>query len=293
MKNVIAKLIGLYLNTLAYVSPRKAANAAFLIFCRPYRLKFNQKQIDFFNTAEKFSMEVDDVNIQGYRWGKGDKKILFLHGWESHSYRWKSYIEALPQDEFTVYAIDAPGHGSSSGNFLSVPLYSSVIQQFIVNEGNVHTVVSHSLGSFSLLYTLHRYPLLRVGRLILMAPPGEANDFLSVFKNTLGASERLMDLLNSYFQHRYDVTPDYFSAAKFAASVQIEGLLIHDEKDTEAPYHYSRAINKVWKRSRLVTTHGLGHNLRSLTVVEEVVSFITGTVQDIRQHEQLATSEFR
>jgi pimeloyl-ACP methyl ester carboxylesterase len=274
MKNLITRSIGLYLNLLAYLAPHKAGEIAFFLFCRPFRLNLNEKQNEFFNTGEKFSIDEEGISIQGYKWGTGKRKILFLHGWQSHSYRWKAYIEALPKDEFTVYALDAPGHGLSSGNFLSVPLYSSVIHKFILREEKIHAVISHSLGGFTFLYTLYKFPLLPVDKAIVMAPPGEAGDFLTVFKSTLGASARVMELLNAYFEDRYNITFDYFSAAKFAASVNIHGLIIHDEDDAEAPFHYSRTINQAWKRSRLLATRGLGHNLRAARVVEEVVSFI-------------------
>jgi hypothetical protein len=58
----------------------------------------------------------------------------------------------------------------------------------------------------------------------------------------------------------------------------VKGLIIHDEEDAEAPYHYSIPLHKAWPHSRLVTTRGFGHNLRSLSVVKEVVEFIEDRV---------------
>ena len=278
MKTLLVKLIGLYLNTLAVVSPAVAARKGFLLFCRPFRLPITQKQREFFNSADKFSLELDGHQVQGYKWGRGPKSILFLHGWQSHTYRWKSYIEALSKDEYTIYALDAPGHGLSSGNFLSVPLYSSLIEDFIKRNDGVHSVVAHSLGGFSLLYTFYRFPLLPVNNIVLMAPPGEAKDFISVFKNTLGISKRAVSLVIDHFVSRYDVSLEYFSTARFAPSVNVKGLIIHDEEDPEAPYHYSIPLQKTWEKSRLVTTKGFGHNLRSSAVVKEVVEYIQESV---------------
>lgn len=274
MKTLITRMLGLYLDVLAILSPRTAATKGFLLFCRPFRTPITVKQKEFFNSSEKFNLQHEDFFIQGYRWGQGEKKILFLHGWQSHTYRWKAYIEALPKNEYTVYALDAPGHGLSSGNFLSVPLYSSLIEQFISELGNVHTVISHSLGSFSLLYTFHRLPELQIDRLILMAPPGEAKDFVSIFRKTLNISDRTLKLILDQFVSRYNVLPDYFSAAKFASAVPVKGLIIHDELDMEAPYHYTAQLKKAWKNSRVLTTTGLGHNLKSTSIVKEVLDFI-------------------
>ena len=274
MKTMIIRMYGVYLNMLGLLFPKNAGRIGFLLFCRPLRLALTDKHHEFFNSAEKFTLDLEGNLIQGYCWGNGAKKVLFLHGWQSHSYRWKAYIETLSKEEYTVYALDAPGHGLSGGDFLSVPLYSSLIEYFIREKGPIHAITAHSLGGFSLLYTFYKFPLLPVNKIILMAPPGEARDFIAVFKNTLKISNRTMKLIRNYFISTYDVAPEYFSTSKFAASVHVQGIIIHDEEDKEAPYHYSLPLNKVWKRSKLVTTRGLGHNLRSTTVVKEVADFI-------------------
>jgi pimeloyl-ACP methyl ester carboxylesterase len=274
MKTMLIRMYGFYLNTLAVLAPALAARKGFLLFCRPFRGKLTEKQHQFFNTAEKFTMQLDENMIQGYRWGKGPKTILFLHGWQSHTYRWKAYIDALSKDDYTIYAFDAPGHGLSEGFFLTVPLYSSLIENFINKKGNLHSIIGHSLGGFSLLYTFHRLPLLPVSKIILMAPPGEADDFVSFFQKTLKLSEKAMRLIVKEFERRYDVKPDFFSTRKFAGSINVKGLIIHDEEDTEAPYHYSPSLNKAWSKSRLITTKGLGHNLKSASIVKEVVDFV-------------------
>jgi pimeloyl-ACP methyl ester carboxylesterase len=278
MKTLMIKLIGLYLNVLSYLAPAAAGRKGFYLFCRPFRLPINQKQREFFNSADKFLLSIEGHTVQGYKWGSGPKKILFLHGWQSHSYRWKAYIEALSKDAYTIYSIDAPGHGLSGGNFLSVPLYSLLIENFIKDQGEVHTVAAHSLGGFSLLYTYYRIPLLPVNNIILMAPPGEANDFITVFQKTLGLSNRTLQLVTDYFVRQYDVGPEFFSTVKFASRVNVRGLIIHDEEDAEAPYHYTIPLHQAWEKSKLITTKGFGHNLRSATVVKDVTEFINGSV---------------
>src|SRR5688572_22150547 len=223
MKTLFIRILGMYLDVLSLISPSRAAAKGFSLFCRPYRVPVNEKQLAFFNSAERFSIHHEGCPVQGYRWGNGAKKILFLHGWQSHTYRWKTYIEALSTDEYTMYSLDAPGHGMSSGNFLTVPLYSSLIEKFIREHGHIHSVVAHSLGGFSLLYTFYRQPDLSADRIILLAPPGEASDFISVFQKTLGISNRTVKLVIGHFARRYEVTPDYFSARKFAEKVKVKG----------------------------------------------------------------------
>src|SRR5215207_10156996 len=101
MKTLLTRIIGLYLNALGFISPRAAGLKGFLLFCRPFRMLITQKQKEFFNTADRFTLEHEGTRIQGYQWGNGEKKILFLHGWQSHTYRWKAYIEALSKEDYT------------------------------------------------------------------------------------------------------------------------------------------------------------------------------------------------
>lgn len=274
MKKLFYRILGWYLNALAIIAPSVAARKGFLLFCRPLRMSPNEKHLSFLGTGETFQLHVNGFVVHGFRWGNGPKKVLFLHGWQSHSYRWKPYIEALPKDEFTVYSIDAPGHGLSPGNFLSVPLYSELIEKFIREQGPIHAVVSHSLGGFSLLYTFYKTPSLPVERVVLLAAPGEATDFISVFKNTLNLAPRTLQLVIKHFAKTYSVTPDFFSSRKFAEALKVKGLIIHDKEDAEAPYAYAVSLQQNWREATLMTTNGFGHNLKSPVVVRAVVNFI-------------------
>jgi esterase/lipase len=280
MKTVITKVLGFYLNVLAWLAPSKAGQVGFLLFCRPFRASITQKQREFFNTADKSTLIHGDTKIQVYKWGRGDKKVLFLHGWQSHSYRWKQYVEDLSHEDYSIYAFDAPGHGLSEGNFLSVPVYSDLIRNFLLQLGKVDVIIGHSLGGFSLLHTLHTYPLMQVNRAVLMAPPGEAKDFFTFYQTTLALSSRTMRLIYDHFKNTYDVSPDFFSTASFAGSVNIPTLVIHDKHDAEAPHQYSQGIVKVSNKIHLHTTEGLGHNLRSMDVVKLVSSFVTQSEVD-------------
>lgn len=273
MKKLLTKTIGASLNTLAHIAPAKTARLGFELFCRPMRLRINAKQKAFFDTAKQDVFAHEGTNIQTYQWGNGDKKILLLHGWQSHTYRWKNYIEAL-KDEYSVYAIDAPGHGLSGGKLLNVPLYSEVIEKQIDSIGHLDSIITHSLGAFSTLYTLYRKPDLKINKIITLASPGEAQEFFDFFSGTLNLSKKSTQLVVQYFERTFQKKPDYFSAPAFASAVKIPGLIIHDESDLETPFHHAERIHKAWKNSKLIKTKGYGHNLRSPVVVDEVVKFV-------------------
>lgn len=268
-------MLGSYLNALAWIAPRIAARHAFNLFCHPFRTSLRPHHHDFLNTSEKFNFTHKGISLQGYKWGNGSRKILFLHGWQSHTFRWKNYINTLLKNDVAIYAFDAPGHGYSEGRFLSVPMYSDVIEQFVSEHGAMDTVVAHSIGSFAAMYALNRVPLLPVNRLVLTAPPGQASDFFDQFRSRLRLSSRTVELALGYFQKEFEHPVTYFSTKRFAASLVIPGIIIHDKDDDETPFPYAREIHNVWKRSTLIQTRGLGHNLRSAEVTRIVCEYVT------------------
>jgi hypothetical protein len=274
MKKLIPLLLGKMINLLSWTAPRYAGKIGFRIFCRPFRSSLQPYHHKFLNTAAKETFDHNGVAIQTYRWGNGAKKILFLHGWQSHTFRWKNYIESFSPEEYTCLALDAPGHGLSQGSFLTAPLYSEVIEKMIHRHGAFDSVVAHSLGAFTTLFTLHRLPLLPVRKLVLLASPGDATEFTQFYQESLSLSDRTMNLVRRHFEDVIGERVSFFNAAKFAASATQHGLIIHDEEDGDTHVDNSRAIHGAWPKSKLHVTKGLGHNLKSPAIIDEVVSFV-------------------
>lgn len=274
MKKLIAKLVGLYINLLSIVSPRVAARKGFDLFQHPFRVKLKPHHYAFYDSAEKFDFTLHGETIQAYRWGYGAKKVLFVHGWQSHSFRWKNYIEALDKDRYTIYAFDAPAHGLSTGRFMTVPQYSEAIEKMIREIGKPDVVVGHSVGSFTAAYTFYHHPELAPHHMVALAMPSSASEFLNVFKTTLGLTEKSMQLIIDHFVSVVNLTPEYFTTSVFVEKLEFPALMIHDEDDDETSVKHTRDIHRIWKGSRLMITKGLGHNLKSKEVVMAVVDFI-------------------
>jgi pimeloyl-ACP methyl ester carboxylesterase len=287
MKTIIAKFVGLYLNTMALTNPTKAGKKGFEIFCYPIRPAFNTKQREFLESGKDKTLEHNGTAIQTYKWGDGSTKLLFLHGWQSHTYRWKRYIDSFDKDEYTIHALDAPGHGMSGGNQFSVPLYSEVIRKYLEDLGDVHAVICHSIGGFSALYTFYKTREFVSPKLVLLAPPGEANEFFTFYKKTLGLSARAERLIIKRFQETFGYAPDYYSAPYFASAVKANGLIIHDEDDLETSVNHAKRISANWKNSRLQITTGLGHNLKSDVVMNSVIEFVAAGKERVYDQNQL------
>ncbi len=275
MNKLVTSTIGKGLNILSYIAPEKTGEIGFNLFCHPVRPALSDKHKQFLLDAKWQSLTIQGQQIQVYKWGKGPARVLFAHGWQSHSYRWKPYIEQMDLETYTIYAVDAPAHGLSTGKSVTVPYYGEVVHVLGKLVGTFHAMVGHSFGSFTLLYTLKQYPDMQPRKLILLAPPASASDFLDFYKEILQLSDRTMQLTVDHFTQKLEKSPDYFKAADFAETLRVGGLLIHDQEDKETPVENSEEIHAVWPASELVITEGFGHNLRSPEVVKRVVSYLS------------------
>lgn len=263
-----------YFNFLAIVAPDKAGREGFYFFCKPRRRPVKPHHLEFLDTAEKIKITYADRKVQGYKWGSGERKLLVLHGWESHSYWWKNIVSTLSKEKFTIYSIDAPGHGLSEGSYINIPHYSGLIEKIILEYGSFYAILGHSLGAFSTAYTLHRAPHLTVSKFVAMASPGEATDFVEFYQKVLGFSEQTMSAIRKYFIEKLGHGPEYFSLKSFTKTLTVPGLIIHDTQDTDAPYTQALEAHQSWKNSKMITTNGLGHNLKSADLIKSVVQFL-------------------
>lgn len=273
-KKIMQKSIGVYFNLLSFIHPKKLKKDGFLLFCNPFARKVKPHQLEFLQKGISEVFDLEGYTIQTYKWGSGSKKILLVHGWSSHSFRWKNYIEHLVKNDFTVYALDAPAHGLSSGKSIHVVLYAKVINAFLELNSEITSIVSHSIGGFATTYFLNKYKTHSIEKVVIMGAPGEASDFFDFYKQTLGLTAKSLNLIIEEFHTQLGKVPSYFSSARFAENITIPALIVHDKQDMATNYQYSIRLNKHWKNSQLILTEGLGHDLKSKELVKQVTDFI-------------------
>jgi pimeloyl-ACP methyl ester carboxylesterase len=278
MKQLIYHSIGFYLDTLSKFSPKKTGELGFKLMCKPQNIGLRAHQLEFLETAIQSDYNFNGSKIRLYQWGSGPKRILFVHGWQSHSFRWKKYIESLPKDEYTLIAYDAPGHGQSAGKQFTVPLNAFLIDELVSHFNGFDTIVAHSIGSMSVFYALAYYHIKDVKRVVSMAAPNKATEFFNFFGNILKLKSQTMNQIANEFQYQIRHKIDDISLPQFASKVEVPGIIIHDEKDEDTPFENALELKSKWKNSELIKTEGFGHNLKSEKVVDMVIQYIESEV---------------
>lgn len=274
MKNILLKTVSIYLNIINLLSSKIGGRHAFFIFCYPFKAKITSKQQEFLDTAHQFKLPVDDFEIQCYRWGNGPKNILFVHGWQSNTYRWRKYIDSLPKDQFTIYSFDAPGHGNSGSLIGNVPLFEKSIQKMMDHIGEAESIISHSIGSFSSLYYINQNPTFQPTKLVTLATPDSIDDFLNYYFSTLNLSSKTKQNFLKYFVNYTQKDLSFFRLENLLNFNKSTGLIIHDEGDKTTKVGYSKKLHSLWPYSKLVITRGLGHKLKDDKIVRLVNEFV-------------------
>lgn len=277
MKKLLAKIIplayGQYFNLYTLISPKKAANKAFHLFCTVRKGRVQPQQVDYLEEAKHSLEHVGNLKIQTYHWKGGKDTVLLVHGWESNTFRWRNLIKKLREANFNIFAFDAPAHGYSSGKYLHVPLYEKTLRHMIEKFNPKH-LIGHSVGGMTLMYNEFTNPNPDVEKMILIGSPSEFHEIMDHYQELLRFNNRVMKVLDDDIQNRFGFKIREFSTSKFAETNSKKGLLFHDRFDAITPYHASVAVHKKWKGSQLVTTEGLGHSMHQEDVNNQIITFL-------------------
>lgn len=270
--------IGRMINLLGKVSPALAGRAAFRIFCTPRKQTLREDDRRFLESAQSEVVTLENIAIKTYTWQPtgqtGSKTVLFLHGWESNSGRWKKYIKELLVGGFSVMAFDAPAHGLSSGQFINLPLYSRVLKAFMHEKGVPYALVGHSLGGAAVVMSMAAFGAPRVQKAVVMGSFAESARVLRDFGALLGLDETVLAAVNREIIRQSGISIEAYSVeGKAALLTDVRGLVLHDRDDDVAPVEEGKAIAKAW-RARLIETEGLGHRMQSQVLAEIVREFL-------------------
>lgn len=273
MKKVIAKLVGAIINLIGMISPNAAGRLAIQLFSRPRKIRLKELEKDFLMTSFIEEVDYKHLHIMTYRWLGNKDTILLAHGWESNSHRWRPLIEQLKALNYNVVALDAPAHGRSSGKTFNAILYAECIY-VIAKKFNVNIIIGHSVGGMAAAFCQEKYKLPTVKKLVLLGAPSNFVGVFSRYSKLMGYNQNISKAMSSIVLQTFEREPEYFNAARLAEHIDADGLIIHDEFDNVIPYNDAEDFKNFYKKSKLITTKGLGHGLKGEEVNQHILDFI-------------------
>jgi len=283
MKLAQRVVIGYYktkLRTIAMVSPRKAAEQAFRVFCTPYSRGVKQKEPVIFHKAIKQEIRFEGYHIKGFHWKPDEpngQKILIVHGFSSYSYKFEKYIQPLLKEGFEVLAFDAPAHGLSEGKMINALIYQRFLQTIEQQFAPIHGFVAHSLGGLATALLLEQMDLSVNRKLVLIAPATETRSAIKGFYTLFRIKEPVQVEFEQLIMEMTGKTADHFSIKRVVQSTRLPTLWIHDQGDRICPYADTLPVQSLQlPHIRFMVTEGLGHNkiYRDKEVMSAVIDFL-------------------
>ena len=268
------KFLGLYINVLAYISPKKASLIAYRLFSEPRDGKLLKETMpEFLRASETEILQHENDFFQVYIWKGNDNVILLVHGWESNTSRWEKILPYLRESGSTIVAIDAPGHGLSGSKEFSIPRYAEYIDA-VAKKYDANAIVGHSLGGAASVYYQYKYQNSKLQKMVLLGAPSDLHILVGNYAKLLSLSSRMVSLLDSHFLDKFKFKPIDFSGKIFAEKLQLNGIIAHDTNDELVAFAESQKIAGSWKHAEFIETKGLGHSMHDDALYRKVAAFL-------------------
>ena len=274
---MLTKSIGIYINLISFIAPKKATQLAHAFFSEPRKGKFTIDTLPkTLKEAQSQIIQHKDDSIQTYIWKGNDTIILLIHGWESNSSRWKKMLPYLKKSGSTIIAIDGPAQGLSSGKEITVPKYAEFID-IAAKKYKPHYIIGHSMGGKTSLYYQYKYQNPNIQKIVILGAPSDFTIILKNFTTLLSLNSTVTKALKNKYTKHLNLNLDQFASKEFASKINVKGLLAHDVEDTVVLFDEGEKIATSWKDAQFIATKGLGHKLHDDVLYRKVYSFLFET----------------
>jgi predicted alpha/beta hydrolase family esterase len=271
---IFTKSIGLYINLLSYVFPRKASQIAYAFFSEPREGKLSKSKLpQILQEAQTETFQHEGHSFQTYTWEGNDTVILLVHGWESNASRWGNLLPYLKKSGSTIIAIDGPAHGLSSGKEFNIPQYAEFIH-IAVEKFKPEYLIGHSIGGKTCLYYQSVYQNDALKKMVILGSPSDFNIILNNYITLLSLNSKISKALEDHYLDTFKLKLDLFSGKLFASKIKTKGLIAHDIDDTVVLFEEGKKIAGAWENAIFIETKGLGHSLHDDELYKKVSHFL-------------------
>lgn len=263
------------------LSPQKAAEIAFDLFCTPYPKYKKTKAPAIFHQGQKINLTlVDGIQIKGFQWQAphpNGKTVLIAHGYASFFYKFEQYIQPLLKEGFRVIGFDAPGHGRSQGKYINVIIYKEAILAIMKAFGPIDHFIGHSLGGLTLSLIAESIEAPENHKFVLIAPATKTSTTFEGFFNLMRFSPVLKKAYQELVVSKAGKDISYFEADRAIAQFKGMVLWVHDQDDPVCPYKdLENFKNNAPENTTFLITNKLGHNkvYKTQMVIDKIVAFL-------------------
>lgn len=263
-KGLVSYFMHLSIKLLKIVAPGLSKFIARKVLFTPSRNKVNwPKLVKQFDTKTRFG------NIKTYKYGHG-KCVWLVHGWSSCAFDFWPLMQQLAERGYSCISFDFPAHGISQGKQSSLPQMIKVFDDLSASLFAPNMIIAHSTGASVVANS--RWFKQCTCDLLLISPVLNIYNSLQKRATASGFDQDLLDqIVHDLYKKERLFLPNLNAMPKLK-TFNGELKIIHDRKDTHAPFSMSEELSQ-YTEAKLITANKQGHNkiLRSrklMTVIE-------------------------
>ncbi|MFT5908953.1 MAG: pimeloyl-ACP methyl ester carboxylesterase [Paraglaciecola sp.] len=277
----ILSVIQFLFGTIGRISPKTAGKVAYKLFSTPTSRARHKASDEILETAQLFEFMYGRQILKGYEWGKGDKTILLVHGWESRGTGLRTFVPKLVRAGYRVVAFDGPAHGNSSGKQTNLPHFAGAVAAAIHHLGEVYGIITHSFGGATTAFAMaHIDSNISVKKLVFIAVPSKLESVLRTATKQLNLPSNAANAFVDIIQKKLNGIPmAETDVAKIGQKVKAKDvLLVYDKTDPIIRFDNAEAIFNSWNNANLLATEGHGHYriMKNPDVIDRVCWFVNG-----------------
>ena len=239
-------------------------------FFKPRKSEPTTRDIDFLSKGQNLALK---CGLAATAWGDGPP-VLLAHGWESRRSHWSAIVPMLVESGYRVIAMDAPAHGDSPGDQVSVVQYALSINNIGRELGHLEGIIGHSFGGAAATIACRNG--LQTHCAILISAPSSISTLCINWAIKYGVSPSDIPRFLELVSQKVGVHVDHMDISLVASELSHPALVIHDQGDDEIPLSEGLAIAAAWKDSKLFVTKRYGHRriLIAKDVIRESIQFM-------------------
>ncbi len=219
-------------------------------------------------------IDLDD-GLVARSWGEGPT-VLLVHGWESRGTHWAAHIEPLTGLGFRAVAVDAPGHGESSGERCHVVELAARLVGVTGRVGPLAGVVAHSFGAGATVLALARG--LKAGRVALISGPASLAGVVERWGRAHGLPEPEGSALLDRVERAIGEPVLGLDLLRIVAGLATPALIVHDRGDEDVPFGDGLALAAAWPGAKWLATERYGH--RRILIARDVARAVAAFLAD-------------
>lgn len=256
--------------------PKAITSFAYDQLTNPQIRKLRENELETIHKAQTEDFPFMGFNIKLYTWGSGSRKVLLIHGWEGQAGNFSDIIEQLLENDYTVYAFDAPSHGFSSKGSTSLFEFTELVG-VLIRKHKVHKLVSHSFGGVATTYALFNNKDLEIDTYILLTTPDTFLERINDVAELTGITSKIKEALIKRLEQENNFDVKKLSVSEFVKAINVKkAIIIHDKNDKVVPIERALNVHKNWEASEFKEIEGTKHFriLRTKAIINDVVAYL-------------------